>query len=296
MDFKIGDDIEENTQKKPNKKLSLVIIIILSIIMGLTVFLVSNTIFGEKKREDIITDTKMDLEDENVKILYQYVKYGTRNTRNDKFIKEQNVKLEDFNNYEKFYYALQFAEPEDFANIGKVNENGQKIYNISSAKVKQYMQRFFGPEVTYSTNSKITYPFNFKINNLNVGVLTYAIENEGFNTVFVSLEDDIISNNIIEPYYTKLTNATKKSDGSLELNEKIIYTELINKENNTFDINIYKDYQHTILLESKLNLTELDLKNNPINIEDYQEKAATISYLFKLSSTNYYFDSSKISN
>lgn len=296
MDFKIGDDIEENTQKKPNKKLSLVIIIILSIIMGLTVFLVSNTIFGEKKREDKITDTKMDLEDENVKILYQYVKYGTRNTRNDKFIKEQNVKLEDFNNYEKFYYALQFAEPEDFANIGKVNENGQKIYNISSAKVKQYMQRFFGPEVTYSTNSKITYPFNFKINNLNVGILTYAIENEGFNTVFVSLEDDIISNNIIEPYYTKLTNATKKSDGSLELNEKIIYTELINKENNTFDINIYKDYQHTILLESKLNLTELDLKNNPINIEDYQEKAATISYLFKLSSTNYYFDSSKISN
>lgn len=298
MDFKIGDSLEENgSEKQNNRKIPLIIVIVLSIVIGLSVFFISNLIFGDKKKDNTPSvSTNIDLEDENVKILYDYVTYGVRNKRYEKFIKEQSVKLEDFNNYEKFYYALQFAEPEDFANIGKVNENGQKIYNISSAKVKQYMQRFFGPEVTYSTNSKITYPFNFKINNLNVGILTYAIENEGFNTVFVSLEDDIISNNIIEPYYTKLTNATKKSDGSLELNEKIIYTELINKENNTFDINIYKDYQHTILLESKLNLTELDLKNNPINIEDYQEKAATISYLFKLSSTNYYFDSSKISN
>lgn len=297
MDFKIGDAIEEEgTSTKKNTKLPIIIIVILSIVIGLTVFLVSNAFFGEKKKDNTqAVSTNVDLDDENVKILYEYVTYGVKNTRNDKFIKEQNVKLEDFNNYEKYYYALQFAQVEDFASTGKVNSEGKKIYNISSSKIKNYMQRFFGPEVTYSTNSNITYPFSFRINNLNVGTLTYTVESQGFDTIFTGFEDNIISNNLVEPYYTELSQATKKSDGSLELTEKIIYTELIKKDN-VYDINIYKDYQKTMLLETKTNLTEEQIKENPISITDYKEKAATITYEFKLSSTNYYFYSSTINN
>lgn len=298
MDFKIGDSLEENgSEKQNNRKIPLIIVIVLSIVIGLSVFFISNLIFGDKKKDNTPNvSTNIDLEDENVKILYDYVTYGVRNKRYEKFIKEQSVKLEDFNNYEKFYYALQFAQAEDFASTGKVNENNQKIYNISTSKIRTYMQRFFGPEVTYSTNSKITYPFSFRINNLNVGTLTYAVESEGFSTVFTSFEDNIVSNNIIEPFYTELSKATKKSDGSIELIEKVLYTELVNKGGNVYDVNIYKDYQHTMLLETKTNLTEEQLKENPIKFEDYGEKVTTINYLFKLSSTNYYFYSSTINN
>ena len=78
--------------------------------------------------------------------------------------------------------------------------------------------------------------------------------------------------------------------------EKVLYTELVNKGGNVYDVNIYKDYQHTMLLETKTNLTEEQLKENPIKFEDYGEKVTTINYLFKLSSTNYYFYSSTINN
>lgn len=299
MDFKIGDEIEEineNTPKKP-KKISLVIIVVLSIIIGLTVFFVSNAFFGNtnKKKNPEVINSKVSIDDDNVKILYKYVTYGIRGTRNDKFIKEQSVKLEDFSNYEKFYYALQFAQAEDFANTGQFNEQKQKIYNISSAKIKNYMQRFFGNKVTFSTSSTITYPFSFRINNQNVGTLTYAVERDGYDTVFTGLQENITTNNLVEPYYTELVNATKKSDGSLELTEKIIYTKTVPR-NGVYDVYIYKDYQQTMLLETRTNLTAEALKEKPISVNDYKEKAATITYRFNLSSTNYYFYSSTITN
>lgn len=299
MDFKIGDEIEEAgaSPSKKNTKLPIIIVIVISIVIGLTVFLVSNTLFGAKKKnpDTPAVSSNVGLDDENVKILYDYVTYGVRNQRNEKFIKEQSVKLENFSNYEKFYYALQFAQVEDFANTGQINDQKQKIYNISSSKIKTYMQRFFGNEVTYSTSSVINYPFSFRINGQNVGTLTYAVERDGFDTVFPSFSDNVVSNNVVEPYYTELVGATKKSDGSLELTEKIIYTS-VNKRDNVYDVNVYKDYQKTMLLEQKTNLTEEALKEKPIAARDYGEKAATITYVFKLNSTNYYFYSSKITN
>lgn len=299
MDFKIGDEIEEvdeNTEKKP-KKISIIVIVVVSLVIGLTVFFVSNAIFGgpNKKKDTPAVSSAVSIEDDNVKILYDYVTYGIRGTRNDKFIKEQSVKLEDFSNYEKFYYALQFAQVEDFASTGQVNAAKQKVYNISSAKIKNYMQRFFGSKVNFSTSSVITYPFSFRINNLNVGTLTYAVERDGYDTVFTKLEENITSNALVEPYYTELVSANKKSDGSLELTEKIIYTSTV-KRNNVYDIYIYKDYQHTMLLETKTNLTEEALKEKPISVNDYKEKAATITYQFNLGPSNYYFYSSTITN
>jgi len=298
MDFKIGDEIEESSQQKEkkNSKIPMIVVIVVSLIIGLLVFFVSNAIFGgSKKTPQTNVDSNVSINDENVEILYEYVRYGTRGVRNDKFIKEQHVTLDDFNNYEKFYYALQFAQVEDFASTGKVNDQKQKIYNISSAKIKNYMQRFFGNQVTYSTSSVITYPFSFRINGLNVGTLTYAVERDGFDTVFTAFEDNITSTNLVEPYYTKLVDAKRKSDGSLELMEKIIYTKVVQR-NNVYDVYIYKDYQKTMLLETKSNLTADQLKQTPISIDDYLEKAATITYTFQLSSTNYYFYSSKITN
>lgn len=299
MDFKIGDELEEVTAESEAakaKKIPMAVVIVASLIIGLTVFFISNAIFGSNDKENTPpTSINVPLTDENVKILYDYVTYGIRGTRNDKFIKEQNVTMTSFNNYEKFYYALQFAQVEDFVNTGKLTEQNQKIYNISSAKIKRYMQLFFGNQVTYSTSSQVTYPFSFRINNQNVGTLTYSVERDGFDTVFTGLEEDIVSTNLVEPYYTELTKAKKNSDGSLELTEKIIYTET-NKRDNFYDINIYKDYQKTMLLEQKTNITEEMLKQNPINIKDYSEKAATITYKFGLNSTNYYFESSTISN
>ena len=178
--------------------------------------------------------------------------------------------------------------------MDEVNENGKKTYIIKDYKIKNYMQRFFGKNVEYSREDEIKYPFSFKINGQNVGIMNYSDEYKGFITVFEGLEEDITSNNLVEPYYTMLSAAYKEVDGTYKLEEKIIYTDLEKKEDNTYSLSIYKDYDHKMLLEKKNNLTEEDIKTKKIDIKDYQNHASTITYKFALNGNILYFDSSSI--
>lgn len=297
MDFKIDDNYDEEGTSTTKKKsaMPIVVVIIISIAIGLIVFFISNALFGKKTVPvQPPQDINMNLSDDNVQILYEYVTYGPNNTRNDKFLKEQNVTLDSFNDEEKYYCALQFAQVEDFTATEEVDENNNKIYMITSTKIKNYMQRFFGNKVTYSTNNVITYPFDFTINNKNLGTITYSREKDCYNVVFSENKSQQVLENVVEPYYTKLVKATRKGvDGSLVLQEKAIFTET-KVENDIYTVNIYKDFQHTKLIETRQNLTAEQLKENPISIENYLQKAATVTYLFKLNNTIYYFDSSNI--
>ena len=300
-DFKIGDELEEfgstPQRKKTSKIFPIIVVIIVSLLIGTIVFLGSNAIFGKKKEPvQVETSKKLSLDDDNVEILYQYVTYGTRNKRNDKFISNNIVKKDDFTNEEKFYYALQFAQVEDFVYSGEVTEDNKKIYTISSSKIKTYMKRFFGSNVKYKEDCEITsYPFSFRINGENVGTLVYSKKDKGYNTTFNGLEEDYKSTEVVEPYYTELSEAIENADGTIELKEKIIYTSLV-EENGAYTLTIYKDYAHNNVIETKQNLTLDQIKADPIDIKDYEKKASTISYKFDLDFTSFYFGGSTILN
>ncbi len=296
MNFKIGEVIEEKGENKKNNgnKLGLLIVIIVAIICGVVVFLISNAIFGKKEiKEEPEISTPLSLSDEFVKILYDYVTYSPSGERNDKFLTESNVNLSSFENQERFYYALQFAQAEDFVVTDKKDSQGRKIYNISSSKIKTYMQRFFGGKVTYSNNVVITHTFDFYINGQNVGIMTYSEENDGFDTIFDGVEEAKESSELIKPYYAELTNAYKEPDGSYRLEEKVIYTD-VQKDGNTYNIYIYKDYAHTSLIETRPNQTEEMIKQNPIDIRYYKKNAGTVTYMFKIYNGVLYFDNSTI--
>lgn len=296
MDFKIEEVSEENQKEKKKSNLPIIIVVIISIIIGLGVFFVSNALFGEKpQKEEPLKPQQLSLTDDNVQILYKYVTYGTNNVRGEKFIKEKNVTLDSFTNSEKFYYALQFADVDDFVATGKLNDKKQKIYLISNETIKKYMQRFFGPTVTYTTDSLITYPFDFSINGQNVGIMTYSEENDGFTTVFDGKEEKKEEVKLVEPYYASLVSATKELDGSYKLVEKIIYTK-VEKQDDKYSVSIFKDYENTALLEKVSDLTEEQLKTNPISIEKYKNNASTITYNFKVNSGTLYFSDSSITN
>ena len=131
MDFKIEEiDEEEKSKKSSNNNLMpIIIVVIIALIVGLLVFLVSNKAFGKKeKKPEPVTETKLKLTEDNVEILYAYVTYGTKNIRNEKFIKEKNVDINSFTNDEKFYYALQFAQVEDFENDGELDKDNKFIW------------------------------------------------------------------------------------------------------------------------------------------------------------------------
>jgi len=104
--------------------------------------------------------------------LRQRLIIGIKGERNTKFIKEKNVTIDSFTNEEKFYYALQFAQVEDFKVTDKVDEKNRKVYRLYHETVKEYMQRFFGGSVQYSSDISLVYPFSFRINGNNVGYIT----------------------------------------------------------------------------------------------------------------------------
>lgn len=298
-DFKIGDDIEENPGeskiRNSNSIIPIIIVIVVAIIIGLTVFFVSNAILNPSKKEpDAPTVTKLDLKDENVEILYNYVTYGTNNIRYDKFIKEQNVTIDSFSNYDKFYYALMFVETSDITDNNKTDEAGNKIFSITESKIKTYMKRFFGPNINYSTDTEITYAFSFSSGGKNIATLTYDPTTQCFNIVFKDTSEKK-EENVVEPYYAKLEEASQTSDGTLTLKEKIIYTDAKVNTDGTYNITIYKDYNHTEQIDIKENYTQELLKTDPITIDDYSNKASTITYTFKTYNNTYYFESSTIS-
>ena len=301
MDFKIGDEIEGEGQETSNLKiksrLPLIIIIVVSLIVGFLVFFLSNSLFGPKKtKEPPVTRQQLNLKERNVDILYSYVTYGEKKQRNDKFIKESKVTLDSFSDEEKFYFALQFADPDDFDFNGKTNEQGKKIYVITERKIRNYMQRFFGNKVTYSPIKELKYTFNFLINSQNTGTLKYSEDDKTYSIVFDEYEDDVKEKEGIQPYYAELTGAYKELDGTYTLEEKVIYPDLVKNEDNTYTLSIYKDYEHKLLIERKNNLSEDDIKDYEIKMSNYKTKASTITYKFGLNGNTLYFESSSIKN
>jgi hypothetical protein len=293
MDFKVNDEASESAARSRNNKIILIISLVIALICGIGVFLIFNALLTPKETPPTpIEEQTLSTSDQTVQILYKYVTYGTRNKRNDKFVKENTVTLESFNNQERFYYALQFAKKSDFTATGRKNNKKEAIYNISEAKIREYMQRFFGERVSYSSKVSFNYPFNFKVNNKNVGFITSS-ETDGYDVVFNAVEGNIPSD-LVEPYYTQLVAAYKETDGTYRLEEKVIYTRL-EKNNNTYNVYLYRDYNQTKLIETLTNETDATLKKNPLRIDNYLSKAATITYHFGLYNNMLYFESSKIS-
>ena len=296
MDFKFDEVEEESSQKVSNdatKKLSIIIIVVVSLVCGLTVFFITNALFGKKEvKEEPLSENVLNLNDDNVQILYSYVTYGTRGKRNEKFVKENSVTLESFTNEEKLYYAFQFVQAKDFISTGELDENRKKIYHLSADVVENYLKRFFGNKVTYSLSQPITYPFNFRINGQNIGIMTPTSTTGGYDAIFDGVEDNL-ETDLVEPFYTELVAAYQEVDGTYRLEEKVVYTKL-EKNGDSYNVYLYKDYAKTMLIETMTNQTEEMLKQNPIQLTRYQDKASTIKYHFGLSNNMLYFESSEI--
>lgn len=296
-EFKIGDSVDENGNEKAkqyNKKFSLIIILIVSLVSGLTVFFISNALFGKKEtpKEEVPLTEELSLTDETVEILYSYVTYGVKDERNDKFLKNEKVTQSDFSDEEKFYYALQFAEKGDFTETNNKDEEGNTVYELSSTKIKNYMQRFFGEEAKYSEDITIDYPFSFGYNNKNVASITYDKENKTYKAVF-NKQDISVESHILNPYLSELIKATRNSDGSIVLEENVLYTD-VQEENETYTVLIYKDFEKSSIIEKKTNLKKEDIEDEKEILKKYKDRGTTIQYTFKTNKDTYYFDNSKM--
>ena len=323
MDFKIEDDYGKGGGlSSGDSKMKIIIIAVVSIVIGLTVFFIVNHFFGTKTTEVPAPEqVDVSLTDENVQILYQYVSFGTKGIRNDKFVREKMVNLSSFSNEEKYYYALQFADSDDFEFTGDYTEKKKKIYGFSLNRMKEYMVRYFGPEVSFSTEGTYSHPFSFTINGQNIGFLSYSNENDEYKVYFDGFQDldkkegedssddednDATTTDVetgeetkttnkvyVDPFYTKLVSATKLKDNTLILKEKVVY---VKEESNGGNYTLYitRDFDNNNLIETKPNLSEAELQTMNIDINNYIDSAATVTYTFKVNDGVYYFYSSEI--
>ena len=267
-------------------------VIIGAILLGFIAYLIAAKIEANNKPTTPSTyvGDEIPLNDENVQILYQYVTYGAEGTRNTKFVNNREVNLDSFNNQEKLYYALMFAQVEDFEFTGEYDSNKKKIYTIPNHKINEYMRLFFGPNVTYQPESKFSYPFTFFINNMNVGTMTYNNERNGYDTIFASNKD--IGKKGIDSVYGELVSALRKPDGKVVLQERVVYTEL-RTNNGGYAIDVFKDPEKTNKLGS-LDVSEAQLTdNNVINLSNYAS-TAIVEYTFGLNGQQLFFESSRI--
>lgn len=289
--MKIGDSIEiRNPQKEKeeqNKKRTkaIIIVIVISIVIGIGTFFIFNSLI-KNDEEEIIQDEKLSLNDDNVSILYQYVTNTENGIRYGKLVNNETTTIDDFKDEDKFFYALQFAGYSDFEFTGEKDKENNKIYTIPDKKIKEFMIRFFGPNIKYSKDYTIKHEFDFSINGYNIGTLKYNEERDGYDAVFN--EKTNLKEIIVEPYYTKIDSAVRKQDGKIIIKEKIIYTKVIDNES-TKKIELYKDPKNGILLENRT------LNKNDKLIIDMDEFTNTgfIEYTFALNDNIYYFESCK---
>lgn len=293
MDFKIGEDIEEEKAKKksmPNG-VKMVIIIVVSLIAGVTVFFISNHFFGKKAEVPVTTQT-VSLTDPEVQQAYSYVTYGPLGKRSNKFVENISVSANTLTTADKFMYAFQLSSSSDFIQTGNKDEKGNVIYSIPNDKVKDYMSEVFGDGISYSTTEPVELILDYNLSNNNDIVLTYDSQSDSFLTTFKGLKEK--ENTLVDPYISALTKASKTTDDALQLEEKVVYTNLLKNAEDNYTLNIYKDFTKTTLLNSKSNLTTTNLSQLEMNINDYYQTATTIKYEFKKGTQGYYFVSSSM--
>ena len=294
-DFKIGDNVEEQTAEvvgkriKNKRKIAIIVVVVVSLLIGIFTFVISNAIFN-KKEAPVEVNTSVSLTDENVQILYQYVTYGASGVRGNKFVKNDNVTLDSFSSQEKFYYALQFADAEDFEFTGEVNQDKNKVYLISNKKIKKYMQQFFGPRVSYTNNIEISHPFSFRINQMNVGDMVYSDDQDGFKTTFAKLEEKKSKEELNSDVVGELISAKTDSSGKMILDEKVVFTSIKKNADGMYDIEIYKDFNQEILLDKK---TVASIDKNYVDLSKFSN-TTTVEYTFALNGSVYYFESSTL--
>ena len=290
------EQMKTSTFKKENLKIRIFIVVLLALTIGIVVYYISDPFFN--KNLNVNSTQELQLTDEKVKFLYDYVSYSKTEIKNDVFVTNDRITKDNMPDEDKLHCALRFASTKDFIATGKKNSKNNQIFNVSDEKIDTYMKKFFGSNVTYENVKEYEYSLDYNENIRYVAILTYNDENKGYDTILTQInkknirEEDKV---YVQPFYTKLVNAYLHKDQTIELKEKVIYTK-VEKIDELYTIKVYSDHNLQNEIEIRNNLTESQMKSSVFNLDEYSDKASTVTYTFKIESGKYYFESSVITN
>lgn len=284
---------EENKKTNNSWNIKIVILVVTVLALGLGVYFISSLFFGNNKKEVVTAgiSSTLSIDDPEILDIYGLVTYGRDSNSLNKYLKEQSVTLKDFSNYEKFYYALSLLKEKQVREIKESNTTTQKQYYISDVDMDQLMKSYFGDKVEYLKQGTLPVVLAPGFDIGNTLSLKYSINKERYETTFTKTTTD--TSRLIPVALYGLESATLMDDGTITLVERVVYI-VSNVNNNLVSYQVYRDYNHTMLIESKNNIALEEYQKEPLSIDNYMEKANIITYQFKKNNGEYYFYQSKI--
>jgi hypothetical protein len=155
----------------------------------------------------------------------------------------------------------------------------------------QLMKSYFGDKVEYLKQGTLPIILVPGFDVGNTLSLKYNINKERYETTLS--KTDVATAGLIPVAFYGLESATRSDDGMITLVERVVYiTSSVN--NNLVSYQVYRDYNHTMLIDSQNNIALEEYQKEPLSIDDYMEKANIITYKFKENNGEYYFYQSKI--
>lgn len=268
------------------------------LVIGLSVFFISSLFFNNNKKETPTSgiSSTLSVDDPEVRDLYEMVTYGRGSNTLNKYLTEQSVTLKNFSNYEKFYYALSFLKEKEVKEIKSSNTTNtttdtEKTYSISSEVMDSYMKSYFGEEVTYLKQGTIPVVLEKEITLGNTLSLKYNINQERYESSITKTNKT--SDQLIPVALYALESATRNDQGDITLVERVIYT-TSSVNNNLVSYQVYRDYNHTMLITSLNNISLEEYQKSPLSIDNYMDQGNAITYRFKEKAGEYYFYQSTI--
>lgn len=278
---------DSKSKKNHNPFVKMVIIILIALSLGILVYFISDFIFNGNKKEKSLENhisTTLSVDDPVVKEVYEKVTYGRSSVSLNKYLKEQFVSLKDFSNYEKFYYAFFGLKDKN------LKTDKDKKYFILDSDVSDLMREYFGDEVTYLKQGVLNISLMKPLTAGNYLTISYNNNKENYDVTVSSFSPD---KQLIPVYMSTLESAVKDNDGTMTLQERVIYI-VSSQANGMVSYKIYRDYNHTMLIDSKDNISLEEYQKEPISIDKYMMQANVVTYKMKENKGKYYFYQSKI--
>lgn len=189
--------------------------------------------------------------------------------------------------------AIKSFKEADFEKTSE-KDNGSTYYKFKGDTIIKHLKNYFKSDVTINKEklNDLFVATNVNFDGSGMQIKSYDKDKDEYKVTF----GGIGGTSGPSPKITarKIISATKQEDGSIKVVEKAIYyTSTIFNDDMYF--NIYSDPSNNYNIDGK-HFKVSNVTNEKIDVNDYSDKASTITHIFKLDKEtgDYYFASSVI--
>ena len=191
--------------------------------------------------------------------------------------------------------AIKNFKESDFEKTSdKDKESGYTYYKFKGDTIVKHLKNYFKSDVTINKEkiSDLFVATNVNFDGSGMQIKSYDKDKDEYKVTF----GGIGGTSGPSPKITarKIISAEKKEDGSIKVVEKAIYYTSTTFNDDMY-FNIYSDPSNNYSIDGK-HFKVSNVTNEKIDVNDYSDKASTITHIFKLDKEtgDYYFASSVI--